>query len=521
MIADNRQIQQLLALLLGHGITDVVVCPGSRNAPLVHSLGQVKGFACHPMTDERSAGFVALGMAQATHRPVAVCVTSGSALVNLHPAVTEAYYQQIPLIVISADRPKAWIGQMDGQTMPQEGVFGKMVRMSVSLPEIHTDTDEWHCNRLINEALLECRHHVDGPVHINVPVSEPLYEFHTEALPKVRRIKRVDGRRREAMEQLFEKMNEKCLIIIGQNAHSIDENTLPTIHEYAAILGESLSNLHLPNIVVGNLDTICKHIIDKHDERFTPEVVITLGGHVVSKQLKLFLRSVKPQQHWHVDAEGKVVDLFQCLTHVVEMKTTDFIEELANYIRREGLYSIYPEMWENEMRMKRNGTLSEVEEVVGELIANLPEDSVVHLANSSAVRYAQKMPFHRTIRVCCNRGINGIEGSMSTAVGYAMACPQKENYLIIGDLSFFYDQNALWNTHLPANLHILLLNSGGGRIFDTLPVPNDKETREMVCALHHTSARHACEQYGITYLTDVCIETFIHTQGPTLLEIQQ
>ena len=193
MYTDKRNILQLAALLKEHGIRNVVLCPGSRNIPIVQTLANMADFSCHAVTDERSAGFFALGLALHAGAPAAVCCTSGTALLNLHPAVAEAFYQQVPLVVISADRPQAWIGQMDGQTLPQPGVFGTLVKKSVNLPEVQTDEDEWYCNRLINEALLELNHHGKGPVHINVPVSEPFFKLPVTELPEVRVISRYQG----------------------------------------------------------------------------------------------------------------------------------------------------------------------------------------------------------------------------------------------------------------------------------------------------------------------------------------
>ena len=185
MYSDKKNILQLVALLKEYDIRNIVLCPGSRNAPIVHTLANHPFFQCYSVTDERSAGFFATGLALQSGKPAAVCCTSGTALLNIHPAVAEAFYQQVPLVVISADRPSAWIGQMDGQTLPQPGVFNSLVKKSVNLPEIHTDEDEWYCNRLVNEALLELNHHGKGPVHINIPVSEPLFEITTEELPEV------------------------------------------------------------------------------------------------------------------------------------------------------------------------------------------------------------------------------------------------------------------------------------------------------------------------------------------------
>ena len=219
MYTDKKNILQLVALLEAHGITKVVLCPGSRNIPLVHTLSNHPNFTCYPVTDERSAGYFAIGLALNGGKPAAVCCTSGTALLNLHPAVAEAFYQNVPLVVISADRPAAWIGQMDGQTLPQPGVFQNLVKKSVNLPEIHTEEDEWYCNRLVNEALLETKHHGKGPVHINVPISEPLFQFTSDALPEVRVITRYQGLNvyDRDYNDLIDRMNkyQKRMIIVG------------------------------------------------------------------------------------------------------------------------------------------------------------------------------------------------------------------------------------------------------------------------------------------------------------------
>lgn len=220
MYTDKKNILQLVALLEAHGITKVVLCPGSRNTPIVHTLSNHPNFTCYAVTDERSAGYFAIGLALNGGKPAAVCCTSGTALLNLHPAVAEAFYQNVPLVVISADRPAAWIGQMDGQTVPQPGVFQTLVKKSVNLPEIHTEEDEWYCNRLVNEALLETNHHGKGPVHINVPISEPLFQFTVDALPEVRVITRYQGLNvyDRDYNDLVDRMNkyQKRMIIIGQ-----------------------------------------------------------------------------------------------------------------------------------------------------------------------------------------------------------------------------------------------------------------------------------------------------------------
>ena len=220
MFCNKENVNLLTALLVKYGVTDAVVCPGSRNAPIVHNLNECDRITCRPVTDERSAGFYALGMAQATHRPVVVCVTSGSALLNVMPAVAEAYYQHVPLIVVSADRPAQWIDQLDGQTLPQLDALGRFVRRAVQLPEPHNDEERWYCRRLVNEALFLATCRQPAPVHINVPITEPLFTFDVEALPNVERWTMMMEERRlpYAFEVFAARIAkaERPLIVIGQ-----------------------------------------------------------------------------------------------------------------------------------------------------------------------------------------------------------------------------------------------------------------------------------------------------------------
>lgn len=525
MYSDNKNIQQLAYLLREHGVTDAILCPGSRNAAIVHTLSQMPEMHCHAITDERSAGFFALGIALQTGRPTAICVTSGSALLNLHPAVAEAFYQHVPLIVISADRPAAWIGQMDGQTLPQPNALGNMVRVCVTLPEPNTKTDEWHANRLINEALMECTHRAGGPVHINIPISEPIYEFHTENLPAVRKIERIEGLSPANCRKLASllEQTDRRMIIVGQKAP--DRSIMPTflneLNRGFVSLTENLSNLGPGHVALEDPETLIGNIPEEKKEDYRPDLVITMGGHIVSKSLKQFLRKHPPHMHWHVDPDGQIADTFCCLTHVIEAHPYDFLQSLAMLMLKFDESGTYPAMWQELAANTRQTCPTEACKIVGKLMQQLPENAVLHLANSSTVRYAQHYPIDPSITVCCNRGVNGIEGSVSTAVGYATADPLKPNFLIIGDLSFFYDQNGLWNQALPQNLHILLLNNGGGEIFKTLPIPQGEDSCNYICATHTTEVERLCQHYGIDYLStssDEELTTFINHERTILLE---
>lgn len=505
MYSDKKNILQLVALLQAHGVTRVVLCPGSRNAPIVHTLIGHPAFTCYSVTDERSAGFFAMGLALHGGQPAAVCCTSGTALLNLHPAVAEAFYQKVPLVVISADRPASWIGQMDGQTLPQPGVFRTLVKKSVNLPEISTPEDEWYCNRLINEALLELNHRGKGPVHINVPISEPLFHFTEDILPEVRVITRYQGLNiyDRDYNELIDRLNRynKRMVIVGQMnlIYLFEKKYSKLLYKQFAWFTEHLGNQTIPGIPLKNFDAALYAMPEEMKEKLTPELVITYGGHIVSKRMKKYLREHPPKEHWHVSADGEVVDLFQgALTTVIEMDPFEFLEKIAFLL--DNRTPEYPRMWENYCTSLPEPPLAYSEmSAIGALIKSLPPQCALHLANSSAVRYAQLFAIPDTVEVCCNRGTSGIEGSLSTAVGYA-AASTKLNFVVIGDLSFFYDMNALWNNHFGSNLRILLLNNGGGEIFHTLPgLDMSGTSHRFVTAVHKTSARGWAEERGFLY----------------------
>ena len=505
MYSDKKNILQLAALLKAHGVHKLVLCPGSRNAAIVHTLSNIDDFTCYSVTDERSAGFFAIGLSLQGGGPAAVCCTSGSALLNLHPAVAEAYYQQIPLIIISADRPAAWIGQMDGQTLPQPNVFGSLVKMSVNLPEVNSEEDEWYCNRLINEAILETTHHGKGPVHINVPISEPIYRFTAKTLPEVRVINRYQGLNvyDRDYKELIEKLNKanKRMILVGQMnlIYQFDKKFIKPLSNHFVWLTEHLANQTTPYIPIKNFDVAVSAMDDVRQEQMAPDLLITYGGHIVSKQMKKYLRNHPPKEHWHIAADGKIVDLFGCLTTVIEMDPFEFLEKIAFLL--ENKPTNYPLMWENWCKIIPEPTLpySQIS-ITGHLIKALPAPCSLHLANSSTIRYAQLFALPKGVEVCCNRGVNGIEGSLSSAIGYA-AASTNINFVIIGDLSFFYDMNALWMNHVRNNLRILLFNNEGGEIFHTLPgMEKNSKSRLYITAEHQTSAQGWAEERGFQYI---------------------
>lgn len=532
MLSSNPLITETLALLLRHGIHDIVLCPGSRNAGIVHSICRVPDFRTYTATDERSAGFMAIGLADALRdtadRGVAVVVTSGSALANLYPAACEAFYRHVPVAFVSADRPAAWIGQMDGQTMPQAGALGAMTMMNVSLP----GHDLWHANRLLNEALLCCTaRRPQGPVHINIPIEEPIYDFTTPRLPEARAIR------------LCRDIGE-CFALPGGGAEnssetSVDEHgRIPQLivcgqlrpEEVPAELLSGMQPPHCPAIVAENLSNLPPQLYthaDRVDWQRLPEVyrLVTVGGHIICKELKQHFRQHRPTEHWHVSEDGRVADLFRCQTVAVQASARDFFLAMAEQGRQ--TREAFP-----CLPCKDTLPADRRIELLQDFFARLPEGSAVHLANSSSVRLAQ-VAMERWLdsagrsslavpSILCNRGINGIEGSLSAAVGYAMGRPETPTYIITGDLSFFYDRNALWTSPLPPNLHILLLNDGGGSIFDTMPLPPGyPDSRRAITGTHHLQAEHTALLHGLLYLRgrDRLSDFMRSTDVASLLEV--
>mgnify|MGYP001062970083 FL=1 len=531
----NHNIQILVSLLSRHGVSRAVVCPGSRNAPIVHWLSGCGTMECCPVTDERSAGFVALGMAQATGRPVAVCVTSGTALLNLAPAVAEAYYRQIPLVVISADRPQMWIDQLDGQTLRQPGALGGFVARSVTLPEPSTDENRRYSERLVNEAMLAARHPVGRPVHINVPLSEPLFDFTVADTPRVRAVTHIGngGASAEMTGLIGDRLRTavRPMIVVGQCDDSrMLADALRRLAGRYVVLQEPLS----PGPGAVRFDEVLNRIGMSAD--YMPDFILYAGGTVVSKRLKKFLRAADGAETWAVSPDGEIHDTFMTQTAVIQADAVSVMVGLAALLSDDdGVSSAsgFRCLWTValaaadshaaafEPRYSQMMAVRMFEAMAGEL----DYDFHVHYANSSAVRLANVYSDHY---IYVNRGVNGIEGSLSTAAGFSMACPEM-TFCVIGDLSFFYDSNALWSQALHGNLRILLLNNCCGGIFHQLPGLEASPVRDScIAAEHHASAHGICDAHDIGYLAahdagELArnMETFLYsgTRRPLLFEV--
>ena len=536
MYSNKENVNILTALLVKYGIRHAVVCPGSRNAPIVHNFDVCPGITCYPVTDERSAGFYALGLAQALRQPVVVCVTSGTALLNVAPAVAEAWYQYRQLVVISADRPQAWIDQHDGQTLPQTDALGHFVAKTVTLPEIPdspNDTDKgrvelrWYCNRLVCEALMAVRDRAGRPVHINVPISEPLFQFNVAQLPDERVVSRTQGRlihddlmtKDGGLLRDFWKARRR-MIVVGQDDDFAVDMYWP-LWRQAAVLHESLSGGAHGAVL---FDQVLAAAGD--NPSLMPDFVLYGGGTLVSKRIKKFLRRTTDVPCWEVSRDGQLHDTFMHATGVLFGEISDVLRMLNDIMEdaaadkqlyRDSLgamadSSAFVSQWQLALDQARchaesfEPPYSQMAAVrlFEQRVAWMIIPPVVHYGNSTAVRLAN---IYSQGQVYCNRGVNGIEGSLSTAAGYSLGVNEMNSKdadrlvcCVLGDLSFFYDQNALWNRNLGGNLRVLLLNNGGGGIFRRLPGLENSPARErLVAAVHQTTAEGICRQNNVCY----------------------
>jgi len=470
-VKENTQhIYDLVALCAARGVEKAVVCPGSRCAPLLLGFGKHSAIETISVTDERSAGFIGLGIAQQTGKPVVLVCTSGTAALNFAPAVTEAFYQNVQLIVLTADRPAEWIDQWDGQTIHQSDIYQDHVSGS------YTFTKE---NQSIAEEVLS----LDGPVHLNVPIAEPFYPDSLDEIkfgnPVYKNLnKPVEVDNSELQTLLLS--TSKVMILAGQSEPNVE-------------LFDLLNSLEVPVVtdVTSNLHTL-SNSVNAVDALSTPDLLITIGRSIINKKLKLFLRENPPKVHWHIGT-GMVGDPFSSLTETVNCRPEKYLK---------GLKFNSAEYRDSFVKSERNITGTEFNyfTAVEKIITELPENSVLHLGNGMPVRIVDFIGLEKDIDVFCNRGTSGIDGVVSSAVGHALA-DNKAHMLIVGDLSFFYDRNGLWLNHeFPANLQIVVLNDGGGGIFNMISGPVDQgELTKLFTVPHNRTAELTADEFGLKY----------------------
>ncbi|SFF21416.1 2-succinyl-5-enolpyruvyl-6-hydroxy-3-cyclohexene-1-carboxylic-acid synthase [Flavobacterium xueshanense] len=525
--------QSIIEICLAKGITTIIISPGSRNAPLTIGFVNNPAFQCYSIADERAAGFFALGIAQQTKQPVALVCTSGSALLNYYPAFAEAFYSQIPMIVISADRPQSKIDIGDGQTIRQENVFENHSLFNANLHEDVSTENDLKINEAINTAITQ-----KGPVHINAPFEEPLYETTSELSITVNIVASANATQPISIEDVTEfatiwNNSTKKMILVGVNEPNVINSNIINAFakdESVVVLTETTSNLH-HDTFINTIDTIITPFTNADFENFRPEILVTFGGMVVSKRIKAFLRKYKPKHHWHIDSL-RAYDTFGALTKHFEVDPNVFFDTflpLTNAI--ESNYFQQLDDVKVLRNLKSNIYLDKIPfsdfKVFEKVIQSLPKNSQLQISNSSAIRYAQLIAVDPSIEVYCNRGTSGIDGSTSTAIGAAVA-NDKQTVFITGDVGFLYDSNALWNNYIPKNFKIILINNGGGGIFRILPGHEETPVFNTFFETSHClTAEHLAKMYGFEYsiagdegsLATSLTALYAQNEKPSILEI--
>jgi 2-succinyl-5-enolpyruvyl-6-hydroxy-3-cyclohexene-1-carboxylate synthase len=510
MTSASLRVQVVVDLLKKHNIKNIVFSPGSRNAPLVIGFNSDDYFNTKVLVDERSAAFFALGMAQQLKKPVAICSTSGSAVVNYSPAIVEAYYQKIPIIVITADRPPEWIDHGEGQSMRQENVYENFIGGSFNLPMLDHPDALWQTGVMTNEAI-----HVSQieskPVHINFPFREPLYDTVNKSIVNTRKISHLKVNKSLESNHLKELQNiwgnsSKKMIICGTLEKSNQLNKLLSDlnnNDSLCILNESTSNLHNENFICC-IDRTLERVYGKIE--FIPELVITIGNSIISKKLKQLLRKNKPSNHWHIEDTNRAQDIFSSITHFIPLKPVEFFSQFIENISVKNK-SKFGKMWEKEFHLSEkfhrdflkscDWSDLKAHDVIQDCIRNVKIN--IQMGNSSSVRYIQLFSNLKAVSYNSNRGVSGIDGSCSTAVG-AANCTNNTTLLVTGDLSFIYDQNSLWNDSLPPNLKIVVVNNQGGGIFNIIPGPKTTPyAKKHFETSHNLSLEKIAATYKINY----------------------
>lgn len=484
---DHYSAANLAHICAAKGVKHAVISPGSRNAPLTIAFNKEAGIKCISIIDERSAAFFALGMSQYLHEPVALICTSGSAMLNYLPAAAEAFYQYIPLLFISADRPTEWIDQGIGQTIRQKGALEPHVKATIQLPQDPThEDDKWYCQRLINEAMDLLTLGVRGPVHLNVPLREPLYGmavFDKEQVKVIDQVVSETALPSSELQRLGAEFDaaEKVMILAGQ--HDPEEELEPLLTNLVqshdvVVLTESTSNLD-GGPFHGCIDRL---LPATNKEVHCPDILISFGGPIISKQIIQLLQRWNPPIHWRIGKAPRHFDTFKSLSDDIDASAHAFFSQLLSVISKKS--GTYVPSWQQlesgsyaiHQRFLREAPFCDLT-AMEMIIEHVPEGSNIHWSNSTPIRYSQLFRRNNGHKHFSNRGTSGIDGCTSTAVGYAHAS-QEQTTLVSGDLSFLYDSNGLWNQYVPEKLKIIVISNGGGNIFKYIEGPDTTEELE-------------------------------------------
>lgn len=508
MYTNLKNVQYLIAALKDYDIDTVVVSPGNSHNAIVRSMEEDDFFTTYNIVDERSAAFFASGLCQELKKPIAICCTAGTAASNYLTGITEASRRKLPIVVITGDKNPYYLAQYEDQMIENMSIFSSIVKNGCKLPIIENDKDAWYCQRVLNEALLELNHHGTGPVHIDVPIEDGMLaireSFTTKELPKFNKIDRIElnSVNDDQLEKIFGELSgKKVFIMCGQDDH-ISEKEIKLIEDisekYDCVFAtDKLSNLHCKGTIEV---TRAARAYFQNQMELMPEVIISIAGNPAMDYKFQLKGSPDGTKHWIVNEEGVVADPFRKLTKVFEGNTIQFLEKMSQYGKKD-----LREYYKKWLECTENVHIPEFEYsnmyAMKKVMETMPKGSNFNIANSTTIRLAQFFDLDDSIQVYCNRGVNGIDGCVSTFIGQAAASPDKLNYLIVGDLTFFYDMNAVWNRYVGKNVRIMLNNNEGAALFHFNQGGYYPTLNENVAAEHFATAKGWIESQGFKYIS--------------------
>lgn len=492
-VSSKKHIQHLLNVLAACGVVDIVCSPGSRNAPLMVSFAEDSRFQTHIVPDERSAGFIGLGMCSLSTPVVLVC-TSGSAAINYGPAISEAFFTQKNLIALTADRPLGSLEQWESQTIDQSRIFSNFCSHYIAINDGLPFPKQAEVNEL--DFLLK-----SGPVHLNYHLSEPLYDFELMAQKKLDPIVHYTP---ELEDQLTIPPSEKVLFLFGQvpleEVKEIEKTILAFPQSQTVFLSENTN--HFSGTTIDTIDATLS-ALPPDDKAFVPDTLVTYGRLLISRKIKQWLKSKGIKNHLHFQEEQSSFNPF--LSKSIQAKKANFNQALHQYLSKKEA-GLFDRLWFDCQAKSKKLTRTFCADhapysdllVFDFLNQLLPKNGLFHVANSSAIRYFQLFGWSG-LPIFCNRGVSGIDGSNSTAWGHA-AKENKPTYLITGDISFHYDSNFAWNSIEPKHFKVVLINNGGGGIFRFIPGPDTTEQLESHFEFSHKrSAENWAKEFGFPY----------------------
>ena len=514
MYSSLKNIQILVALLKKYNIKNIVISAGTRHTPFVYSVEHDSFFKTYSIVDERSASFFAIGLIEKLRKPVAIVCTSGTAAANYVSAANEAFYQELPLLILTADRNHYYMFQQEEQMIPQEGLFSQVCKKVVTLGHVRDEKDFWYYSRICNEALLELEHGEKGPVHINFivendyPIYQGIVDFSTPELPDIRKINKITLESNIAeWNNLFDVLNRsKIMIIYGQKG-LLTEEEKQAIEDFSKkfnciVSVDLLSNYNGDKVIPTYM--LSKILTEDEFVQLLPDVVITINANTISEIKNRLMKYKNKFNHYHISSKGNVSDVFKKLSDIIECNPFIFFNKMASYKKINGDSSYY-DLWNKEYERCKNINDANIEfsalYATQQYIKGIPSGSLLHIANSNSVRLANFFTLNNNVEVYDNRGTHGIDGSMSAFIGQA-SITNSNCYLLIGDLSFFYDMNALWNRYIGNNIRILICNNSGGAIFHTYPNKNNVPSLDdHIAAEHKTSVKDWTVSRGFEYLS--------------------